>query len=282
MIIHELVEYLTDPNPITGQAELPFITPIPIYTAQRQKPWLTIANHNEARRHLQSFVGNRIYHRRRPKANERHTAITLDLITENAQYHLQGEHDTSRSWVQVNCHGYDPGGDRAASVASELIRAAISGYYGPWGMSFVDSCVLDRASSHVSRSAPGEPWQHRVANTYFVSHTQPRPSQPTELLTAVISTPTTSRVEVSANDSIIPQGRSWIDVAWEIRVDDPQAAPTVSWSGDPNAAVTALSVAGTNAHAIIADSLVPIGELFATTTITDSTGATSTTTKQIR
>ena len=168
MIELSLHDYLSIPRDLTDTADTePFRNVIKIGD-------LVIANRNDARRHLQNRVGQRIYAGRRLK-NEGQSAVTIRRISGSPDDHLLGD-DRSTAILQVDTFTKGPGSFLDASIISELLRIAITRYRGNWGRAtsaFVGTAQLERSSiNQISPRDGTEYWTHRASFDYQINYIQ--------------------------------------------------------------------------------------------------------------
>ena len=280
-ITQSLYNYLMDPADLTGHPARKF------QAAQTINGW-TIANRNDARRYLRDQVGRAIYADRRPQDTNAHTAVILRTLGSDPNYDLAGADAENVHFVEVAVLAKTTDSARRCQTISKLIELSCSGYHGDyWGDTYIGECTVDRDGSDVLE--PGDAsdhWTHRYTMDLRITHDDVAPIYPSTPLQAVITFPLAfgegDSFLMSAAGSVIPEGRTLADIAWQVTRD---GHSTITFNGTPQIAVATANITGTYINPAITRAsftTVQAGSCNVQLTITDDDGRTSVTNSQWR
>jgi hypothetical protein len=268
-----LFQYLTDPLPYAGHAEKPF-------RRTRVLDGCSLANRNDARRELQSRIGQRVYMDRRPSDINDYACVVIKWVNGTHSYGLGGEADGTEAYLTVTVYANGVDAARRGGTIYGLLQLCLSGYtQGYWGDVLVGECTLDTGRSLAyTPSDASDAWtftrQMDLLVYYYAASTPEYSEWPLAALPTIVVEPT--QLRLSLGDSLIAENTPLINAAWLVQAS-PGSPVITSFGGAPNAAVDIPGVTGTNAEPVISRvtyATIPASP-YVTLILTDSSGDSS-------
>lgn len=265
-----LFHYVTDPRPYAGHAQKPFKSPKTI-------DGVTVGNRNDARRELQSRIGQRVYLDRRPQDAGDDACIVLRHVTATHDYGLAGETDGVQTFLQAIVYASGNDAARRGGTIYGLLQLCVSGYHdGYWGDVLIGEATIDGGRS-LAQSPADNSDQWTFTRTmdlvvYYYSATVPEYSD--WKLTAIPEmNVTTTELRLSIGGSRIPEGATLYNAGWIVRAT--AAGPVIaSCGGHPDCECQGAGISGTNANPIfsrVTFAAIP-NDPHVTLILTDSSG----------
>lgn len=247
MIELALKQYLTHPRNVTGHAAEPFAAPQVIEGR-------TLLNRNDARRHVQDMIGDRVYQGRIPQTVKDHTAVKVSHIAGSRSLALRGETGMISSVLEISVLSRAGAqADHIAALAARLIEVAVVNYYGFWGDIWIHGVSSERpVSQRIKGLAADDVWPVEWSTDVSVWYTAAGAVYPNRSLVSRIKTSDgpAGAVVFSGRGSDVPEGRTMTSVVWTVR--DYQGGPVVkTWSGNPDAVSGEVDVDGQNIEAAV-------------------------------
>jgi hypothetical protein len=275
--LYALRDYLMTPVDLPGPPAVPFITP-------RIISGVTVANRNDARRLLRDRIGDAVHIGRRKQRIKQANALTLSTSSTTYEYGLHGTEEGTEELVIATVACLSGDAARRSNTIAQLLSLAVSGWSGGyWGDLYVGECLVDgRSSRPVSPVDGSDNWTYEETLALRILYGDPAtPVYPATPLVAVatfgLQPGVGPELRLSAAQSIVPEGRSIANVAWEIRSAGPTGSVLVAINGAPAAAVTTANVTGTYLEPAFSRASFSLsGAIYTTLTVTDSAGIVAT------
>ena len=247
-IKRSLAEYLLDRQDLPAPATDRFVYPQTI-------DGVTHETRNDARRTIQSKLNDRIYFDRRPQDARDHAAVVMQTIDHESEFGLAGEELSATELLTLTV--YARGGDspKRAENIGDLIQLAVSGWAGGyWGSTYVDECAVESQLSTAAQAPDAsDQWIFERRLDLRVLYQQAGapvfPSTPlTPVITYVDAAGVGTTLRLSAAGSLIPEGQTLGNVAWEVRLGGSGAPIVSSISGPPDQPAVGAGATGTNSQ----------------------------------
>lgn len=241
-----LAHYLTDPRPYAGHAQRPFKTTKTI-------DGVTVANRNDARRELQSRIGQRIYLDRRPQDAEDDACIVIRHVTATHDYGLAGETDGVQTFLQATVYASGADAARRGGTIYGLLQLCVSGYHeGYWGDVLIGEATIDGGRSLAYSPADNsDKWtftRQMDLVVYYYSATVPEYSD-WRLQALPEMTVTSTELRLTIGRSLVPEGATLANAGWLVRAT--ATGPVIaSCGGHPDCECQGTGISGTNANPI--------------------------------
>lgn len=265
---------------LLGRQDLPGL-PAVEFDRPRTIEGIVCRNRNDARQGIRSKIGDRVFFDRRPQDIKDHTAIVLQTLTATPDYGLAGQVDGSNELLMIHAFARTGDAGRRAQAVGDLLSLAISGYVGDyWGSTYIGECLVESQQSDSEPPPDGtDDWLFtRRLDVSVLFRDESAAGYPYEVFQAFLTwglNPGESpELRLSAATSVVPGGRTLVDVAWDIRTGGPTGPIVLSFNGSPQLSPGAAGVTGTSLAPSIDRATYGLSSVFVhvTLTLTDNTG----------